>query len=67
MAHVINNNNNIFFIFSNISIVRNNFYKTVEFQVTLSRQTLEKEANRWKIAKKMIIFTIVCCHGNGLQ
>ena len=29
--------------------------------------TPEKEANRWKIAKKMVIFEIVCCHGNSLQ
>ena len=50
MAHVINNNK--FFIFSNVSIVRNHFYKTAEFQVMLSRQTLEKDANRWKIVKK---------------
>ena len=49
------------------SIVRNRFHKTAEFQDILPRLTLEKEANSWKIAKKMVIFTIVCCHGNSLQ
>ena len=33
------------------SIVRNRFHKTAEFQDILPRLTLEKEANRWKIAK----------------
>ena len=41
-----------FFIFSNWSIVWNRFHKTAEFQDILPRLTLEKEANRWKIAKK---------------
>ena len=56
-----------FFIFSNRSIVQNRFHKTADFQDILQRLTLEKEANRWKIAKKMVIFTRVCCHGNSLQ
>ena len=48
-------------------MVRNRFHKTAEFEDILPRLTLEKEANRWKIAKKMVIFKIVCCHGNSLQ
>ena len=43
-----------FFIFSNKIIVRNRFHKTGEFQDILPRLTLEKEANRWKIAKKWL-------------
>ena len=41
-----------FFIFSNEIIVRNRFHKNAEFQDVLPRLTPEKEANRWKIAKK---------------
>ena len=48
-------------------MVRNRFHKTAEFEDILPRLTLEKEANSWKIAKKMVIFKIVCCHGNSLQ
>ena len=40
-----------FFIFSTYSIFRNRFNKTAEFQDILPRLTLEREANRWKIAK----------------
>ena len=43
-----------FFIFSNLTIVRNRFHKTAEFQDILPRLTLEKEANRWKIAKQRL-------------
>ena len=35
-------------------IVRNRFHKTAEFQDILPVLTLEKEANRWKVAKKWI-------------
>ena len=45
-----------FFINSNLSIVRNHFYKTAEFQDILPRVTLEKEANRWKIAKNGYLY-----------
>ena len=41
-----------FFIFSNLSIVRNRCHKTAKFQDILPRLTLEKESNRWKIAKE---------------
>ena len=40
--------------FSNLSVVRNRFHKTAEFQDILPRLTQEKEANRWKIAKKWL-------------
>ena len=43
-----------FFIFSNKITVRNRFHKTAEFQDILPKLTLEKEANRWKIAKKWL-------------
>ena len=43
-----------FFMFSSLSIVRNRFHKTAEFQDVLPRLTLEKEANTWKIAKKWL-------------
>ena len=45
-----------FFVFSNLSIVRNHFHKTAEFQDISPRLTLEKETNRWKIAKKIGFF-----------
>ena len=41
--------------------MRNCFHKTAEFQDILPRLTVEKEA------KKMVIFAIVCFHGNSLQ
>ena len=44
-----------------------NFFIFFQIKDVLPRLTLEKEANRWKIAKKMVIFAIVCCHGNSLQ
>ena len=55
------------FFFLNKIIVPNRFHKTAEFQDILPRLTLEKEANRWKIAKKWLSLKIVCCHGNSLQ
>ena len=45
----------------------NSLHKTAEFQDNLPGLTLEKEANRWEIAKKMVMFTNVCSHGNSLQ
>ena len=42
--------------FSNLSVVRNRFHKTAEFQDILPRLTLEKEANRWKIAKNGYLY-----------
>ena len=35
-------------------MARNRFHKTAEFEDILPRLTLEKEANRWKIAKKWL-------------
>ena len=36
------------------------------FRNRFPRVTVERKANRWKSAKKMVIFTISCCHGNSL-
>ena len=49
---IFNNPLDKFFIFSNLSIVRNHFHKGANFQDILPKLTLEKEANRWKVAKK---------------
>ena len=37
-----------------ITIVRNRFHMTADFQDILPRLTLEKEANRWKITKRWL-------------
>ena len=43
------------------------FTRLPRFKIFYGGRTLEKEVNSWKIAKKMVICTIVCCHGNSLQ
>ena len=37
----------------------NGFHKTAEFQDVLPRLTPDKEANRWKIAKKWLSLRLV--------
>ena len=44
------------FFFSDETFVCDRFYKTAEFKDFLPKLTLEREANRWKIAKIRIIF-----------
>ena len=44
------------FVFLKLSIVRNRFHKTREFQDTWPRLTLEKVANKWKVTKNGYLF-----------
>ena len=47
--------------------MRNRFHKTAEFQDILTSSNSRKGSKWVENSKKMVIFTIVCCHGNSLH